>query len=602
MLWISMRKSVGFLFILVLVTSGTVTFCLVNAQSRTIVVPDDYSTLAAAISNAANGDTVLVKTGTYTEQTLEINKSLTIISEYTRCATITLHPPQVPQDLFGTTFITYVNPIDIKADNVKFSGFVIKSDGGSISATGDQIQITNNQIETWGVAVAGNGTRIMGNKMATVTNIGSNQTITDNDLSSLSVTGSFNLIARNRGRGLTLTGSNNIVNENSFVVTAGTDGGSVSGILVYAGDHNIISNNTAIGMGTGIAVGYTGSGGSYNIFAGNRVEQAGLWGVLMGNGSYNVFYGNLIANNKGFGHDGYGLALGGNHQVVQSNLFFHNSFVNNTKNFGTNWGIEGVNFFDDGAEGNYWDDYLVKYPTAIEVDQSGIGDTPYWVYSDGSDNYPLMNQPDLTGAIPVLPEPWLTLLPIFTLTDPALTFVPSPKTYTTSTPTPPTNPVFSSTSVKAYTSNGATIELAISGNITSSQMSNITIATNQSTSITTLSFVITGESGTTGFSNITIPKSSVPYDSMPTVYIDNQLAQDQGYTQDNDNYFVWYTTYFSTHEVSIVFNEASSSPSPTLTPDRTESSLLQEVTYAVAVAIVAVVAVTLLLYFKKHKR
>ena len=436
-----MHKSAALLLVFALLAASClITLSVANADDKTIVVPDDYPTIAAAIGNASNGDTILVKSGTYTQQTLEVNKSLTITSEHVGGATIILHPPQVPENILGTTMMVYVNPIDIKADKVTLSGFVLTSDGGTMFATGERIQITNNKIETWGVVIQGNGSRIADNKMATVTIIGSNQTITDNYLSDLSVTGSFNLIARNHGRGMTLTGSNNVVNQNSFFVNVGTDGGSVSGILLSEGDHNIISNNTAIGMGTGIAIGYTGSGGSYNIFAGNAVEEAGLWGILMGNGAFNVFYGNFIANNRGFGHDGYGLALGGNHQVVQSNLFFHNTFMNNSRNFGTNWGINGVNSFDNGTEGNYWDDYLTKYPNATEVGHSGIGDTPYWVYSDGSDNCPLLNRPDVTGAIPALPEPWLTLVPIIELADPSLTFMssskPDPTAALSSSPTP----------------------------------------------------------------------------------------------------------------------------------------------------------------------
>ena len=103
---------------------------------------------------------------------------------------------------------------------------------------------------------------------------------------------------------------------------------------------------------------------SYNIFAGNKIEEAGLWGILMGSGSYNVFYGNLIANNGGLGHDGYGLALGEeDSESATNNLFFGNIFMNNSKNFGTNWQVIGSNSFDNGKEGNYWDDYFAKYPT-----------------------------------------------------------------------------------------------------------------------------------------------------------------------------------------------------------------------------------------------
>ena len=149
---------------------------------------------------------------------------------------------------------------------------------------------------------------------------------------------------------------------------------------------------------------------------------------------------------------------------------------------------------------------------------------------------------------------------------------------TTPTPTPTTTP--SGTTVAATTGSGATVDLAISGNITSTQMSNITITTNQSAASTTVSFTVTGESGTTGFSNITIPKSAVPYGTTPTIYIDGQTAQDQGYTQDSNNYYVWYTTSFSTHEVSIVFTAKSSVPEfPSLL-------ILSLVIIAVSVAVV----------------
>jgi hypothetical protein len=75
-----------------------------------------------------------------------------------------------------------------------------------------------------------------------------------------------------------------------------------------------------------------------------------------------------------------------------------------------------------------------------------------------------------------------------------------------------------------------------------------------------VSFTVTGQSGTTGFGNITIPKSAVPYGTTPTINIDGQPASNQGYTQDSNNYYVWYTTHFSTHEVSIVFTAKSSIP------------------------------------------
>jgi outer membrane protein assembly factor BamB len=154
----------------------------------------------------------------------------------------------------------------------------------------------------------------------------------------------------------------------------------------------------------------------------------------------------------------------------------------------------------------------------------------------------------------------------------------------TSTPTPSPTP----TTVLATIDNGSIVDLSIRGNITSTQMSDATIATNQSAATTTVSFTVTGESGTIGFSNITIPKSDVPFGTTPTIYIDGQQASNQGFTQDANNYYVWYTTHFSTHQISIVFTTSSNS-----------LSLLQ-VIYGVvtAVAIVAIVIVTLKLTIK----
>ena len=170
-------------------------------------------------------------------------------------------------------------------------------------------------------------------------------------------------------------------------------------------------------------------------------------------------------------------------------------------------------------------------------------------------------------------------------------YVPPPPTATPS-PTPSPTP----TTLPATTDTGKLVELIISGNVISSQMSNVAIATNQSASTTTLSFTVTGESGTTGFGNITIPKSAVPYGTTPTIYIDDQPAQDQGTTQDANSFYVWYTIHFSTHEVSIVFTTTAPSPSPI-----PQSGLPQEVIYGAVAAIAIVVIVAVVFVSRKAK-
>jgi hypothetical protein len=120
--------------------------------------------------------------------------------------------------------------------------------------------------------------------------------------------------------------------------------------------------------------------------------------------------------------------------------------------------------------------------------------------------------------------------------------------------------------VPASIASGATVNIAITGNITSSQISNATITSYQPTTTTTISFTITGPSGTVGFGNMTIPKNAVSYGKSPVVYINGQQALNQGYKQDSNNFYVWYTTHFSTHQVKIQFAGSSPTPSGLLGP------------------------------------
>jgi hypothetical protein len=141
-------------------------------------------------------------------------------------------------------------------------------------------------------------------------------------------------------------------------------------------------------------------------------------------------------------------------------------------------------------------------------------------------------------------------------------------------------------------------------------MTNVTITANQSAKTTVISFTVSGESGSTGFSNITIPISAVPYGTTPTIYVDGQPAQNQGYTQDSNNYYVWYTTHFSTHQITVVFTTTlhstllpTQSPLTSLKGTSGQSSLIQIILgVAAGVAIVAIVTAALMLIINNKKR
>ena len=152
------------------------------------------------------------------------------------------------------------------------------------------------------------------------------------------------------------------------------------------------------------------------------------------------------------------------------------------------------------------------------------------------------------------------------------------------------------TIVQALTDEGQTINLTVSGNVTSSEISNVYLTTDHNTTSAYIYLTLTGASHATGFSNMTLPKSLIYNETVPIVYIDDQKAEDQGYSQDANNYYVWYATDFSTHQISIIFSVPQNSNS-------SSSSIYTIWLGAVVAAIIALsVVAVLLVYFKKHKR
>ncbi|MCW4000004.1 MAG: hypothetical protein NWE93_07180 [Candidatus Bathyarchaeota archaeon] len=141
----------------------------VNAESNTITVPDDYPTISSAIGNSTEGITILVKQGTYEEQTLVIDKTLTLIGAGAESTTISCHPQWVFTGGFhlnGTGVqpdYGYDSPIKITGNNVSFSGFKIVSDqSSSISINGIGAIIVFNNITT-PLTISGNAQNITGN-------------------------------------------------------------------------------------------------------------------------------------------------------------------------------------------------------------------------------------------------------------------------------------------------------------------------------------------------------------------------------------------------------------------------------------------------------
>ncbi len=199
------------------------------------------------------------------------------------------------------------------------------------------------------------------------------------------------------------------------------------------------------------------------------------------------------------------------------------------------------------------------------------------------------------NAFDNLGNPAPTPTPAPTATQTTSTGTPTPK------PTPTPSPAYTTIPVNFKKSNGENVTLNVNGNITNQQISNAIIQTNPSKNTTTLSFTLTGQSGSTGFANVTIPKTAVPYGTTSTVWVDNLKAENQGYSQDASSYYVWYTIHFSTYEISIVF-EPASTPEPSAATDETQTQAngyQTIIVVAAALAIAATVVAALTVYLRK---
>ncbi len=73
--------SISFLFVILLVAVSVVNIEIAEAESKTIIVPDDYSSIQEAVDNALEGDTVFVRSGFYYNQTVIIDKLISLIGE-----------------------------------------------------------------------------------------------------------------------------------------------------------------------------------------------------------------------------------------------------------------------------------------------------------------------------------------------------------------------------------------------------------------------------------------------------------------------------------------------------------------------------------------
>ena len=261
----------------------------VAATATTIHVPADKPTIQAAIDGAANGDTVLVSDGTYTENIDFKGKAITVKSVNGPATTI----------IDGGGLDIVVKFVTQETSSSVLAGFTIRNgrpsatnfyDGGGIAIASSSPTIQNNIITAnfgctgVGIGVSFGSPLIQGN------------TITNNQQSGC--TGGTG------GGGILIGGASqpqiigNTISNNS----TGSDGG---GISLFAAGNPIIRGNTIIGNTSG------GQGG----------------GISMGNQSDAIVTDNVIKGNTALKGGGIATLVpsGANGPAVVNNTFSANS-------------------------------------------------------------------------------------------------------------------------------------------------------------------------------------------------------------------------------------------------------------------------------------
>ncbi|MCW4005526.1 MAG: right-handed parallel beta-helix repeat-containing protein [Candidatus Bathyarchaeota archaeon] len=326
---------------------GSATF-YVQAAS-TLIVPDDYPSINAAVENAHQGDTIQVRAGVYYEN-LYVDKALVIAGEDTQ--TVVVGEGGVERG--GNSVFT------LAANDITLTGFTIQSQNytqstnyaTAIKVAGDNCTITGNSIE--------------GIYYGVFCSVQLFTTITDNNITTALKDG-----VRICG------GSHNTITNNNITNSA-KSGIAIDGYLDTITGNSLAGNQRGIGLGA-----------SYSVVFGNNITSHSESGIYLG-ASDCIIAANAIADNM------LGVHFTSYFAAPNNNTFYHNNFENNTYHVDVT-STHNVQVWDNGAEGNYWSGY------------DGTGNGGYTVYEGNIDYHPLskpfsLNQNAAPPALPFTAE------------------------------------------------------------------------------------------------------------------------------------------------------------------------------------------------------
>jgi parallel beta-helix repeat protein len=195
-------------------------------------------------------------------------------------------------------------------------------------------------------------------------------------------------------RGIDITGRSNVTITN--IKIKGFD----YGVYLSSASNNVLSQNDLTYNYCGIWI--VGSSNN-NIISGNNMANNDMYAIWLKESSNNKISENEItlhANYTIYIRESDGTTISANNieknklgvflYEASNNILYHNNFIDNGGAYSS---VSSTSVWNNGSppEGNYWSDYKVRYSNAMEVDGSGVWNTPYVIDEDNQDNYPLVN-------------------------------------------------------------------------------------------------------------------------------------------------------------------------------------------------------------------
>jgi len=360
----------------------------------------------------------------------------------------------------------------------------------------------------------------------------------------------------------------NVTVENLFVNQSYTNA-----INIENSNNITIANNTLLG-GHSLLEQLNGvfiRNSSSVTIIGNNIKNAAC-GIDLFGSKDNIIAGNIVYAQTGWSWGHYSSAIMidivYNENIPTStgssgNVIYDNAFLS-TGNY-TEINGDSSNRWDNGKIGNYWGDYLANYPNAVEVDSSGIGNTPYVINENNTDHHPLMSQ---TGIITPVPTPEAT-----------------------PTPTPSPQPA-------------ASINASLSESASALNFGN------------TINFTVSVEGGNAPFTYAwyvdgkLVENSTSPYyatNSQPVgshhIYVEVKDADNNTAKTLSPEFNVLPSLTYMPSSSASPTQQPTTEPSPTTSPtpvaESSNLSLVLEI--AAVIVIVAIVIVGLLVYFRKRR-